>query len=246
MRKWARAMYQPNLPLKESGYVTAGKEHLQLAEEAAKEGMVLLKNDNGLLPLADNAKIALFGKGSFDYVRGGGGSGDVPVAHVYNLYDGIKMRRSGVDVYEPLADFYRNNVEAQYQAGSMPGMTKEPELDDTMIDGARDFTDTAIIVLSRFSGEGWDRSGRDYPDGDVVNPWGDGVTMPQISSTIFPESDFYLSEEEKRMIHQVEEAFDKIVVVLNIGGVIETSWIREDAISSALVAWQGGMTGCLA
>ncbi|MCC8082228.1 MAG: glycoside hydrolase family 3 C-terminal domain-containing protein, partial [Lachnospiraceae bacterium] len=245
MKKWARAMYQPNLPLRGSGYVTAGEEHLQLAEEAAKEGMVLLKNDNHLLPLPGDAKIALFGKGSFDYVKGGGGSGDVRSARVFNLYDGIRMRASGVNVYEPLADFYQNHVAGQYQEGAVPGMTREPELSDALVCGARDFTDTAVIVISRFSGEGWDRSGVDDPDEDTANPWENEVKMPQIFGEIFPEGDFYLSEGEKTMIRRVEEVFDRIAVVLNIGGVIETSWLENDAISSALLAWQGGMTGGL-
>ena len=80
MNKWTRVKFQPNLPLKESGRVTASKEHILLSKEAAKEGMVLLKNENYLLPLAEGTRIALFGKGSFDYVKGGGGSGDVMVS----------------------------------------------------------------------------------------------------------------------------------------------------------------------
>ena len=79
MNKWTRVKFQPNLPLKESGRVTASKEHILLSKEAAKEGMVLLKNENYLLPLAEGTRIALFGKGSFDYVKGGGGSGDVQI-----------------------------------------------------------------------------------------------------------------------------------------------------------------------
>ena len=79
MGKWTRIMYQPNLPLGENGErVTACVEHITLSKNAAKEGMVLLKNDNDLLPLAKDIKVALFGKGTFDYVKGGGGSGDVP------------------------------------------------------------------------------------------------------------------------------------------------------------------------
>ena len=81
MRHWTRARYQINMPLYENREkVTAGKEHLALARLAAREGMVLLKNENGLLPLAGKTRIALFGKGTFDYVKGGGGSGDVTCA----------------------------------------------------------------------------------------------------------------------------------------------------------------------
>ena len=88
MKKWTRARYQPNLPLGENGRkVTACAEHLALARQAAREGMVLLKNDRRVLPVKQGTKLALFGKGVFDYVKGGGGSGDVTVSHVWNLYD---------------------------------------------------------------------------------------------------------------------------------------------------------------
>ena len=96
MRKWTRVIYQPNRPLKEGCYVTASKEHIALSREAAAEGMVLLKNEHKLLPLKAGSRIALFGKGSFDYVKGGGGSGDVTVSYVHNLYDGLLPLRAAV------------------------------------------------------------------------------------------------------------------------------------------------------
>ena len=85
MEKWTRARYQPNLPLHGDRRVTAGPAHIALTKEAAQEGMVLLKNNAGLLPLASGTRVALFGKGSFDFVKGGGGSGDVTVAYVRNV-----------------------------------------------------------------------------------------------------------------------------------------------------------------
>ena len=90
MVKWQRALYQPGVPLGENGTrVTASKEHRELSKEAAKEGMVLLKNEQNLLPLEKGSKVALFGKATFDYVKGGGGSGDVTVSYVKNLYEGF-------------------------------------------------------------------------------------------------------------------------------------------------------------
>lgn len=85
MERWIRARYQPNLPLTPAGFVTAGPEHIALSRRAAQEGAVLLKNNDSLLPLAPGTRVALFGKGSFDYVKGGGGSGDVTVSYVHNL-----------------------------------------------------------------------------------------------------------------------------------------------------------------
>lgn len=119
--------------------------------------MVLLKNENHLLPLAEGTRIALFGKGSFDYVKGGGGSGDVMVSYVHNLYDGLKMQKNAVQIYEPLSAFYKADIQHQYEKGAVPGMTVEPELTAELADGAKAFADVALVVISRFSGEGWDR-----------------------------------------------------------------------------------------
>ncbi len=129
MQKWTRVLYQPGIPLGENGErVTACKKHIALSKEAAKEGMVLLKNDRNVLPLAKGSKVALFGKASFDYVRGGGGSGEVTVSYARNLYEGLGLMKDKVTVFEELSAFYRDNVKAQYRDGRVPGMTVEPEI----------------------------------------------------------------------------------------------------------------------
>lgn len=219
--KWQRAFYQPNLPLGKDGErVTACKAHRELSKNAAKEGMVLLKNQENLLPLKQGAKIALFGKGTFDYVKGGGGSGDVTVEYVVNLYEGFQALRDRVSVFEELTDFYRENVKVQYAEKKAPGMTEEPELSDELCRAARNFTDTAVITICRFSGEGWDRKGN---------------------------SDFYLTEQEKAMVDKVKKNFPNVIAVLNVGGMVDTSWFAGDeGIKSVLMAWQGGMEGGLA
>ena len=89
MEKWIRARYLPGIPLGKDGKrVTAGKENIALSRRAAGEGMVLLKNQ-GVLPLRHGCRVALFGKASADYVKGGGGSGDVTVAYVRDMFDGM-------------------------------------------------------------------------------------------------------------------------------------------------------------
>lgn len=246
MKRWARANHQPNLPLENGRYVTACKEHVLLSKEAATEGMVLLKNENNRLPLKSGAKLALFGKGTFDYVKGGGGSGDVHSAYIRNLYEGLKELKE-VEIFEPLAEYYRESVAKQYAEGAVPGMTVEPAITEQQVQDARAFADTAIVVISRFSGEGWDRSSIECDE--EYNPWksAPGTSMPAVSGRIFPKGDFYLTKEEEDMIARVEEAFSDIVVVLNVGGMIDTSWIKKDEkLSAALIAWQGGMEGGLA
>lgn len=237
MGKWTRILYQPNLPLGENGErVTACVEHIALSKNAAKEGMVLLKNDNDLLPLTKDQKVALFGKGTFDYVKGGGGSGDVTVEYTVNLYEGLQ---SFLHIEENLASYYRQWVHEQYQSGVEPGMVPEPELPDELCKNAREYTDTAVISISRFSGESWDRSVTEIQ-----------MSVPNMrpvalrSAELFEKGDFYLSNAEKAMVDKVKHHFPKVIVVLNVGGVVDTEWFaHDDRIQSVLLAWQGGMEG---
>lgn len=240
MSKWRRLLYQPNLSLGENGSrVTACAEHILLSKNAAKEGMVLLKNEQGILPLAKGTKVALFGKGTFDYVKGGGGSGDVTVEYTTNLYEGLKSLDNHVYVEENLADYYREYVQGQYKAGLVHGMIAEPEIPDELCERARVFTDIAVITISRFSGEGWDRS--------VADEAAAGVSQRELSlqgSALYERSDFYLSNAETAMVVKVKKYFPKIIVVLNVGGMVDTEWFHaDDDIQSVLMAWQGGMEG---
>ena len=243
MKKWTRARFMPNKPLYDGKRnVTSCQEHLQLCCQAAREGMVLLKNEQGLLPFRKNQRVAAFGKGLFDYVKGGGGSGDVSVAYVYNLYDGFAQLKDSICFYQPLVDYYRAYVEKEYAGDALPGLMSEAELPDELLQGARAYTDTAMIILSRFSGEGWDRKSVYYEGQEPSER-----QQSQISERIFGESDYYLSPEEAHMIAQVEKYYDRIVLVLNVGGVVDSSWFKEnEKISSVLLAWQGGMMGGLA
>ncbi|MBR4039211.1 MAG: glycoside hydrolase family 3 C-terminal domain-containing protein [Clostridia bacterium] len=245
MKQWTRANFQPSIPLGQDGRrATASPEHIRLSREAAREGMVLLKNEHHTLPLAMGTRIALFGKGTIDYVKGGGGSGDVTVPYVRNLYEGLRQLVDPASIFEDSIAFYREHVSAQYAMGRVPGMTAEPELPDALVNKARAFTDTAIISISRFSGENWDRRAGFDPIADHKNV----DQMPvQLSREIFEQGDFYLSAAERAMLRKVTAAFPHVVVVLNTGGMVETAALAEDpAVSAVLLAWQGGMEGGLA
>lgn len=221
--------------------VTAGPAHIALSKEAAKEGMVLLKNEKGLLPLPKGAKVALFGKATFDYVKGGGGSGDVMVPYLHNLYDGFLQASGAAAIFPDTVQFYREIVQAGYDAGSEPGLIAEPELPRTLLVKARDFTDTAVVSISRFSGESWDR--RSAFDASKEHK---GVKSEFLRGLdeLFEDGDFYFSHAERRMLEQVSAAFPKTVVVLNVGGVIESRWLKENEnIGGVLLAWQSGMEG---
>lgn len=83
--KWSRIKYQPCLPLGDNNSkITGCKKHIELSRKAACEGTVLLKNEDNLLPLKENVKLAIFGKAQIDYVKGGGGSGMVYSEYVRN------------------------------------------------------------------------------------------------------------------------------------------------------------------
>lgn len=246
MQKWTRVMYQPNVPLGENGEkVTASKKHIELSKEAAKEGIVLLKNDKQVLPLAKGSKVALFGKASFDYVRGGGGSGEVTVSYARNLYEGLQLLKDKVSVFEELSAFYRDEVKAQYKAGRVPGMTVEPEVPTELLKKAKAYTDTAIITICRFSGEGWDR--KSIVDTENKNLCISEDEMARRSAEIFEDGDFYLTNAEKAMVEAVKENFDNVIVVMNVGGMVDSSWFHDDdRIQSVMMAWQGGIEGGLA
>ena len=237
--KWQRVKYQPNTPLGANGQkVTASKAHTELSKQAAKEGMVLLKNENSLLPFEKGTRLAVFGKASADYVKGGGGSGDVTVSYTVSLDAGLKALSDYVSVYEGLSSFYNKNVRDQYERGVAPGMTVEPEVPAELLKKARAYTDTALITICRFSGEGWDRTSS-YDNGVES-----GEPMWKESQKVFERGDFYLSDAEQRMVETVKAAFPKVVVVLNVGGVVDSMWFAEDPkIQSVLMAWQGGIEG---
>ena len=226
MEKWTRIAHQPCLPMGKDGRrVTACEEHIALSLAAAEEGMVLLKNEGEVLPLSVGTKLAVFGKGQIDYVRGGGGSGEVTTSYTRNIYEGLKIKEAEgkVQVFDALSAFYEENVRQQYVAGAENGKTVEPEIPQELLAAARRFADTAVVVINRFSGEGWDRKG--IP--------GDG--------------DFYLSPQEQAMVDAVKAVFPRVIVVLDVGGMVDSSWFKDEAaIQSVLLAWQAGIEGGLA
>ena len=224
--KWQRIQFMPGHGVGPNGRrVTGCKEHIALSRKAAAEGMVLLKNEGSILPLGSGQKLAIFGKAQADYVKGGGGSGDVTCAYVRSILEGLQIKEAEgkLQLFAPLSTYYVDNVAAQRAEGKAPGFTVEPEVPEMLLEDARIFADTAIVVICRFSSEGWDRTGTLH------------------------DGDFYLSLEEEAMLKAVLGRFEKVIVVLNVGGMIDTGWFKnEPKVKAALLAWQGGMEGGLA
>ncbi len=212
------------------------KAHAEVTRQSAAEGMVLMKN-GGVLPFTEKIKnVALYGITSYDFIAGGTGSGNVNHAYVVSLLDGLKNGgytvsddlKTAYETYlndckaakeKEIAEMEKKDKQAAMLARFMPGSLPAEKLfsADELAKQA-EASDIAVITLGRISGEFLDRN----------------------------ISNFNLSDSERKLVEQVCDVYHKagkqVVVLLNIGGVIETASWKElpDAI---LCAWQAGQEG---
>jgi len=202
------------------------KAHALISRQAATEAMVLLKNDKNVLPVAVST-IAAFGVTTYNFYAGGTGSGDVNKAYIVSLLEGLKnagysLNKDLQDLYEPyIKQKTAEENDRRTKEGLMAAGVKivEMNLDKALCSKVAANSTTAFITIGRSSGEGVDR----------------GL-----------EGDFNLSQSETDMINNVSEAYHalnkKVVVILNVGGVVETaSW--KDKVDGILLAWQVGQEG---
>ena len=201
------------------------KAHAAVTRQSATEGMVLLKNEANTLPLQATPTAALFGVTSYDFIAGGTGSGNVNKAYTVDLVEGLT--NAGLKVTEDLSDYYQkylayakaqDNISRAHSFWDQLGSNPAPELAISRftIDQQALKADVAIVTIGRQAGEGGDR-------------------------TI--EGDFTLSALERELLNNVNEAFHaqgkKVVVIMNIGGPIETaSW--KGLADAILLAWAPG------
>jgi beta-glucosidase len=189
--------------------------HAQIARLSASEGMVLLKNENAL-PIQKSKNVALLGVTSYDFITGGTGSGDVNEAYIVSLEEGLK--NAGYVINATARNLFENHREANskefvrpegIKAMFVPYIPPQIVYTSEQLDQIAAESDLAIVAIGRNAGEGGDRVEKD---------------------------DFLLSQQEQDLIATTcmafHEAGKKVVVVLNIGGVIETnSWKEQpDAI----------------
>lgn len=193
------------------------EEHIDLTRQVAGEGMVLMEN-NGALPIAQGETVAMFGRAMIDYVRGGGGSGATVVDYTRNILQGMQIKAD-----EGKISLYQPLVDFYTEQVTTNGITNDANITvtDDMLNAAAENAGTAVVTIGRYSSEGSDRSAG--------------------------KGDYYLSDAETALLTRVAAKFDKTVVVLNVGAVLDTSWIKDiPGIDSVLMAWQAGMEGGLA
>ena len=202
------------------------KAHAAVARKAAGESIVLLRNEKEALPLKGNEKVALYGISAIDFVAGGTGSGDVNKAYVVNMQDA--MENAGFTLDKNLAEYYKAFIAYDKAQTALNGTTfswfsrrklSEISILAAAIESEAQLNDVAVIVIGRNAGEGADRKQID---------------------------DFELTNTERELLRDVSTAYHaagkKVVVVLNIGGVIETaSW--KNMVDAIVLPWSPGQEG---
>lgn len=202
------------------------KFHAQITRQAAADGMILLENNQALPIDSKINKLALFGSLSYNLIAGGTGSGDVNKAYIVSLNEGLINAGYSLDqkldeIYTPFVNEELGRVREKMKDNplTLVPLMPQPQLKEKLIKECAVKNDMAIITIGRSSGEMDDRK---------------------------IDGDFCLTKEELSLIDNVSSAFHavnkKVVVVINIGGAIETeTW--KDKVDAILVAWLPGQEG---
>lgn len=196
-------------------------KYLDTAAKMVSEGIVMLKNENNALPLDTDKEVAVFGRIQFHYYKSGTGSGGmVNVTKVVNILDGLID--NGAKVNEKLLDTYRkwdkeNPFDLGEGWGGEPWSQKEMPLDEGLVKETAKSCETAIVIIGRTAGEEQDNK--------------------------LEAGSYLLSDDEIEMLTVVRENFKKVVLLLNVGNIIDMTDINRIAPDAVLYVWQGGMTG---
>ena len=197
------------------------EKYAALARQAVAEGCVLLENEGQALPLRDGERVAVFGRMAFHYYKSGLGSGGlVNTRYVVGILDALK-ECEGVHLDEKLMGIYEDWIkENPYDEGQgwgrVPWCQKEMDVTEEMLDCARR-NDVSLVVIGRTAGEDQDNNAK--------------------------AGSYCLTETEEDMIRRVCEVSERTVVVLNVGNIIDMSWVEKYRPQAVLYVWQGGQEG---
>lgn len=194
---------------------------------AAAQGAVLLRNDAQVLPVQKGEGVSVFGRTQMNYYRSGTGSGgSVNVAYEVSFQNALRSQE-GLVINESLAKVYEAWAEEHPFDNGGGGWAAEPwyqeemELDEQLVKKAAQTSGKAIVLIGRTAGEDKDNT-------------------PEPGS-------YYLTEKEKNMLALVCDAFEQVIIVLNISNIMDLSWLEDQGLQknklAVLLAWQGGVTG---
>ncbi|MCM1089820.1 MAG: glycoside hydrolase family 3 C-terminal domain-containing protein [Muribaculum sp.] len=197
-------------------------EYLDTARQAVAEGIVLLENRNQVLPFGKGMEIAVFGRMQNHYYKSGTGSGGmVNVSHVTDIIEGLE--ESGVVTLNKELQVVYEAWEKEHPVnrgmgwGTEPWSQEEMELSDTVAKKAAERSDAALVIIGRTAGEDQDNTDT--------------------------KGAYRLTDIEEEMLRTVRQHFAKLVVLLNVGGIMDMSFCEEVNPDAVLYVWQGGMVG---
>ncbi len=198
-------------------------KYVEVARQAVREGVVLLKNEGSILPLSKESRLAVFGRIQNNYYKSGTGSGGmVNVPYVYTIIDGLK--EENINLNEELLDIYKDFEQSHpfdqgVGFGNEPWSQEEMEVSEELVQRTREQSDTAIVILGRTAGEE-----QDYVD---------------------KRGAYRLSEKESDLLKTVRKIYDRLVLIMNVSAILDMQEIEEISPDAILYAWQGGEIGAL-
>ena len=197
------------------------ERYKSLARQAGAEGCVLLKNENNALPLRKGDNVAVFGRCASYYYKSGLGSGGlVNTRYVVGILDALKECKD-ITINEEVINIYEkwtleNPIDEGHGWGTVPWSQAEMPLTDEVMEAAG-CSDVALVIIGRTAGEDQDNKEA--------------------------EGSYLLTDVEEDMIRKVSQKFERTVVLLNVGNIIDMSWVEEYKPAAVLYTWQGGQEG---
>lgn len=203
-------------------YTFDWKEYARVSRQAVAEGCVLLQNENQALPIKDQEKVSVFGRIQFDYYKSGTGSGGmVNAPYVVSILDALKEHDKIIVNQELTAVYEEWTKDHPFNKGkgwaSEPWCQEEMEVSVELAQKAAANSDVALVIIGRTAGEDQDNSAT--------------------------QGSYLLTDAEEMMLKNVCDTFNRVVVVLNVGNIIDMSFVTKYKPQAVLYAWQGGIEG---
>ena len=226
------------------------EESKKLVEEIADEGVVLLKNENDSLPISTDTKLNIFGWGSTQPIYGGTGSGSVSEETAVSLIQGIE--NAGFETNKDLTKFYTDyrSDRPEIGMGGVDWTSVQPTIEDYndagIFEQAKEYSDTAVVVLTRSGGEGPDLPEKMSTDNtyNKTQMGGDVVYTTQKEDGGSDVSYLELTSRERDMLEEVNKDFSNVIVIVNSANAMELGFLDEyENINAALWIAGAGETG---